>query len=153
MKLRPRAAAGFTVLEIILAVGIGVIFMGGAVVFLSTTGGDRELIASRKILEEQAGAARERALATGKEQRIRLDARAVDGKEFPGDVEMDLVTPQDLAQGRRGWGKPDNYLWLVTGGGLVEPIRIRLRHGENRDVFEFSALTGESVTRPLEERR
>ena len=41
MKLRPTSAAGFTLLEIILAVGIGVVFMGGAVVFLSTTGGDR----------------------------------------------------------------------------------------------------------------
>ena len=152
MNFRPRAAAGFTLLEIILAVGIGVIFMGGAVVFLSTTGGDRELIESRKMLEEQAGMAREKALATGQEQRIRLDARAVAGEEFPGDVEMEVVTPRDLALGRRSWGKPDNYLWLVTGGGLVEPIRVRLNHGENREVFDFNALTGESVTRPQEER-
>ena len=152
MKLRPSAAAGFTLLEIILAVGIGVIFLGGAVVFLSTTGGDPELIDSRRMLEKQAGMAREKALATGKEQRIRLDARAVSGEEFPGEVEMEVMTPQDLAQGRRSWAKPDNYLWLVTGGGLVEPIRVRLRHGENRDVFEFNALTGESVTRRQEEK-
>jgi len=152
MKLRPKTAAGFTLLEIILAVGIGVIFMGGAVVFLSTTGGDRELQESRKMLEVEAGAARERALGTGREQRIRLDARAVAGEEFPGDVELDLVTPQDLAGSRRDWAKPENYQWLVTGGGLVEPIRVRLRHGENRDVFEFNALTGESVTRRVEER-
>ena len=90
-------------LEIILAVGIGVIFMGGAVVFLSSTGGDRELIESRKMLEEQAGMAREKALATGQEQRIRLDARAVAGQEFPGEVEMEVVTPRDLALGRRSW--------------------------------------------------
>ncbi len=152
MKLRPRAAAGFTLLEIILAVGIGVIFMGGAVVFLSTTGGDRELIASRKMLEEQAGRAREKALGSGREQRVRLDARAVAGEEFPGEVEMDLITPRDRAAGRRDWAKPDNYRWLVTGGGLVEPIRVRLRHGENRDIFDFNALTGESVTRPPEEK-
>ena len=147
MKLRPTSAAGFTLLEIILAVGIGVIFMGGAVVFLSTTGGDRELIQSRKMLEEAVGAAREKALGSGMQQQIRLDARAVAGEEFPGEVEMEVVTPQDLAQRRRGWGKPDNYLWLVTGGGLVEPMRVRLKHGENRDEFEFNALTGESVTR------
>ena len=147
MKLRLTSAAGFTLLEIILAVGIGVVFMGGAVVFLSTTGGDRELIQSRKMLEEAVGAAREKALASGIQQRIRLDARAVDGEEFPGEVEMEVVTPQDLAQRRRGWAKPENYLWLVTGGGLVEPVRVRLRHGENKDEFEFNALTGESVTR------
>lgn len=147
MKLRPKTAAGFTLLEIILAVGIGVIFMGGAVVFLSTTGGDRELIEARRMLEEAAGQAREKALGTGTEQRIRLDARSVAGEEFPGDVEMDLVTPADLAKGQTSWAKPDNYLWFVTGGGLVEPIRVRLRHGDNRDEFEFNALTGESATR------
>ena len=104
------------------------------------------------MLEAEAGAARERALGTGREQRIRLDARAVGGEEFPGDVEMDLVTPQDLAGGRQDWAKPENYQWLVTGGGLVEPIRVRLRHGANREVFEFNALTGETVTRRAEER-
>ena len=150
MKLRLKTAAGFTLLEIILAVGIGVVFMGGAVVFLSTTGGDRELIQSRKMLEEEAGAARAKALGSGREQRIRLDARAVAGQEFPGEVEMDLITTEDLVAGRRSWAKPPEtgFFWLVTGGGLVEPIRIRLRHGENRDEFEFNALTGESKTRP-----
>ena len=150
MKLRPRSAAGFTLLEIILAVGIGVVFMGGAVVFLSTTGGDKELIRSRRMLEESVGDAREKALGSGIQQRIRLDARAVDGAEFPGEVEMDLITPLDLARGRRDWGRPENYSWLITGGGLVEPIRVRLRHGDNRDEFDFNALTGESMTRRAE---
>lgn len=146
MKLRPKTAAGFTLLEIILAVGIGVIFMGGAVVFLSTTDGDRELIQSRKMLEEAAGEAREKALGSGRAQRVILDRQAVNGQEFPGEVEMFVIIPGDLSQGRKGWGKPDKYQWLVTGGGLVEPIRVRLNHGENRDQFEFNALTGESVT-------
>lgn len=151
MKLRPQTAAGFTLLEIILAVGIAVVFMGGAVVFLSTTGGDRELIQSRRMLEEAAGEAREKALGSGREQRIRLDATAVDGRKFPGEVEMDLITPADLAQGRRGWGKPKDYRWFVTGGGLVEPIRVRLRHGQNLEEFEFNALTGESANRKSEQ--
>lgn len=152
MKLRPRSAAGFTLLEIILAVGIGVVFMGGAVVFLSTTGGDRDLIRARKMLEETVGEAREKALGSGTQQQIQLDVQAVAGREFPGEVEMDLITPQDLARGRRDWGRPKDYSWLITGGGLVEPIRVRLRHGDNRDEFEFNALTGESVTRRAEPR-
>ena len=139
-------------MEIILAVAIGVVFMGGAVVFLSTTGGDRDLIQSRKMLEETVGEAREKALGSGTQQQIRLDLRAVEGQKFPGEVEMDLITPANLAQGRRDWRKAENYLWFVTGGGLVEPIRVRLRHGENRDEFEFNALTGESVTRRAEPR-
>ena len=153
MKLRPGSAAGFTLLEIILAVGIGVIFMGGAVVFLSTTGGDRELIQARKMLEEEAGVARENALGSGQIQRIRLDGSAVAGKEFPAEVELEVITPQDRALNRRGWAKPENYQWLITGGGLVEPIRVRLRRDGNAEIFSFSALTGESVTEKAERAR
>ena len=154
MKLRPKSAAGFTLLEIILAVGIGVIFMGGAVVFLSSTGGDRELIQTRKMLEEAAGEAREKALATGKSQRIVVTISEINSQPIPEEVELSLITTEDLVAGRRTWAKPpeEGFRWLVTGGGLVEPIRVRLRHGENQDEFEFSALTGESVTRRQEER-
>ena len=51
MMRRPkgRGRKGFTLLEIMLAVGIGVVFMGGAAVFLSSTGGDRDVESARKL--------------------------------------------------------------------------------------------------------
>jgi type II secretory pathway pseudopilin PulG len=156
MKLRPnKAAAGFTLLEIILAVGIGVIFMGGAVVFLASTGEDRDLRDVRDLLEEAAGAAREKALGSGREQFVLIEENAVNGKALPEEVEMTLITTEDLVAGRRSWGKPPEggFRWMVTGGGLVEPIRIRLRHAGNQELFSFSALTGESVTEKSERTR
>ena len=148
MKWRPRAGArsGFTLLEVMLAVGIGVVFMGGAVVFLSSTGGDKDLAKARRILENQAGQARENALRFGREQRVVLNAKGIGGEVFPDGIEMDLITPQDLALGRRVWGKPQDYPWLFTGSGLVEPIRVRLRHDNNTEQFSFGALTGETMT-------
>lgn len=148
MKRRPGWAGqfGFTLLEVMLAVGIGVVFMGGAVVFLTSTGGDKELERARRILEDQAGQAREKALGSGREQRVLLNPRNVGGTEFPNGVAMDVITPQDLALGRRGWGKPQDYAWLFTGSGLVEPIRVRLRHDNNVEQFSFGALTGETTT-------
>jgi len=148
MKWRPRAGvgSGFTLLEVMLAVGIGVVFMGGAVVFLSSTGGDKDLAKARRILEDQAGQARENALRFGREQRVVLNAKGIGGAVFPDGIEMDLITPQDLALGRRGWGKPLDYQWLFTGSGLVEPIRVRLRHDNNTEQFSFGALTGETMT-------
>lgn len=147
MRLRPKTAAGFTLLEIILAVGIAVVFMGGAVVLLSTTGGDRDLIQVRRMLEEAAGKARENALASGQSQRILVAVSQIDGEPIPEHVEMSLSVAA-----RRAWTQYEQgYQWLVTGGGLVEPIRVRLRHGDNLDQFEFNALTGESVTRRWQE--
>jgi len=148
MKWRPRAGvrSGFTLLEVMLAVGIGVVFMGGAVVFLSSTGGDKDLAKARRILEDQAGQARENALRFGREQRVVLNAKGIGGEVFPDGIEMDLITPQDLALGRRGWVIPLDYQWLFTGSGLVEPIRVRLRHDDNIEQFSFGALTGETMT-------
>ena len=139
---------GFTLLEIMLAVGIGVVFMGGAAVFLSSTGGDRDLESARKLLEERAGQAREKALSTGRAQRVVLGAGGVDGSAFENGVEMLIVTPLDRSKGRNGWKTPEDYEWLFTGGGVVEPIRVLLKHEENEEQFSFSALTGESVTEP-----
>jgi len=150
MMRRPirRVGRGFTLLEIMLAVGIGVVFMGGAAVFLSSTGGDRDLESARKLLEERAGQAREKALSTGRAQRVVLGAGGVDGSAFENGVEMLIVTPLDRSKGRNGWKTPEDYEWLFTGGGVVEPIRVLLKHEENEEQFSFSALTGESVTEP-----
>ena len=150
MMRRPirRGGRGFTLLEIMLAVGIGVVFMGGAAVFLSSTGGDRDLESARKLLEERAGQAREKALSTGRAQRVVLGAGGVDGSAFENGVEMMFVTPLERSKGRNGWKTPEDYEWLFTGGGVVEPIRVLLKHGENEEQFSFSALTGESVTEP-----
>ena len=150
MMRRPirRGGRGFTLLEIMLAVGIGVVFMGGAAVFLSSTGGDRDLESARKLLEERAGQAREKALSTGRAQRVVLGAGGVDGSAFENGVEMLIVTPLDRSKGRNGWKTPEDYEWLFTGGGVVEPIRVLLKHEENEEQFSFGALTGESVTEP-----
>ena len=150
MMRRPRGIGkgGFTLLEIMLAVGIAVVFMGGAVVFLSSTGGDRDLEAARRLLEERAGKGREAALQSGVAQRILLNKEAVGGEAFPAGVEMMIVIPLNRSKGRNGWTTPEDYKWLITGGGVVEPIRVLLKHNENEEQFSFSALTGESVTEP-----
>lgn len=143
---------GFTLIEIVLAIAIGVVFMGGAAVFLSSKGGDRDLESARKLLEERAGQAREKALSTGRAQRVVLGERGVDGSAFPAGVEMMIVTPLDRSKGKSGWKTPEDYQWLFTGGGLVEPLRVLLKHNENEEQFSFSALTGESVTEQREKR-
>jgi len=103
-------------------------------------------------LEERAGQAREKALSTGRSQRVVLRGGGVDGSAFSNEIEMLIVTPLDRSKGKSGWKTPEDYKWLFTGGGLVEPIRVLLKHGENEEQFSFSALTGESVTEAREKR-
>jgi len=141
---------GFTLVEIVLVIAIGVVFFGGAAVLLTSTGGDKDLIAARKQLEASARSSREAALREGRKKVVVLNDTGVGGAAFSGGVEMDVITPQDLSLGRRGWGRPQDYQWTFTGGGLVEPIRVRLRRGANVEQFSFSALTGETTTEPAE---
>ena len=110
---------GFTLIEIVLAIAIGVVFMGGAAVFLSSTGGDRDLESARKLLEERAGQAREKALSTGRAQRVVLGGRGVDGRPFENGVELMIVTPLDRSKGKSGWKTPEDYQWLFTGGRVL----------------------------------
>jgi Tfp pilus assembly protein FimT len=138
-----RAGEGFTLLEILLAVGIGVIFMGGAVVLLSSTFEDKAIKDTSDLLRDAAREARVQALATGKSQRIVVTISEINGKPIPEEVELSLSV-----SARKAWTQYEKgYQWLVTGGGLVEPIRVRLRHGENQDELEFNALTGEARRR------
>jgi len=138
------AAGGFTLVEIVLVIAIAVVFFGGAAVLLTSGAGDRDLGEARQNLEQAARAAREQALRNGAKQVVVLNANGPANGPFPAGVEMLLITPLDLSLGRKGWGRPEDYKWSFTAGGLVEPIRVRLQKGEAAEQFSFSALTGES---------
>jgi prepilin-type N-terminal cleavage/methylation domain-containing protein len=136
-----RSGKGFTLLEIILAVGIGVIFMGGAVVLLSTTFDDPKIRKTSDLLREAARTARERALTEGARQVVRLGADHVNDQLIPEGVRIDFWRPGFQ---KNDWRIPQDVRWEFTGGGLVEPIRLKLVHGENVEILEFNALTGEA---------
>ena len=152
LECRPgfRAGKGFTLLEIILTVGIGVIFMGGAVVLLSTTSEDPELRDTSKLLRDAARSARETALITGARQIVRLDSypgggHGVNGQSIPEGVRMEIWRP---GYRQDEWIEPGGLFgpteWEFPGGGLVEPIRVKLVDGENQEILAFNALTGEA---------
>lgn len=141
---------GFTLVEIVLVIAMGVVFFGGAALLLMNDPGDKDLVESRKSMQAVARAARLSALSQGKKQIVVLNVTGVGGESFPGGVQMDLITPRDMAAGLKGWGRPLDYEWTFTAGGLVEPIRVRLRKGEVLEQFSFSALTGEILNEAAE---
>jgi len=150
-SLRRRGGpGGFTLVEILLVIAMGVVFFGGAALLLMDSPGDKDVVDSRELLQEVARAARLAALSQGKKQVVVLNVTGVGGKSFSGGVQMDLITPRDMAAGLKGWGRPLDYDWTFTAGGLVEPIRVRLRKGDVLEQFSFSALTGEILNETAE---
>jgi len=141
---------GFTLVEIVLVIAMGVVFFGGAALLLVNDPGDKDLADTRKLLQAVARGARLAALSQGKKQIVFLNVTGAGGQSFPVGVQMDLITPRDMAAGLKGWGRPQDYEWTFTAGGLVEPIRVRLRKGDVLEQFSFSALTGEILNETAE---
>jgi prepilin-type N-terminal cleavage/methylation domain-containing protein len=145
---RHRGSA-FTLVEIILAVAIFAVMMGGGAIFLGGSTEEDDLSAARRSLEEAAQQARTQALQSGRDQWVRLFTNRAGATPFPGGIQLDLLTPQEMSAGIRDWGKPDSrvgYPWYFSRYGWLEPIRIRLRaSGDRKQAFSFAALTGELI--------
>ncbi len=115
--------------------------MGGAVVLLSTTFEDPGIKKTGDLLRDASRAAREKALISGARQVVRLDADQVNRQTIPEGVRIDFWRP---GMRKKEWKIPKDVEWEFTGGGLVEPIRLKLVHGKNIEILEFNALTGEA---------
>lgn len=144
-----RPLSAFTLVEIILAVAIFAVMMGGAAVFWGSSGEDDELSAARRSLEEAARTARSQALQTGQDQWVRLFTNRVGVTPLGSGVQLDLLTPQEMSAGIRSWGRPDStagYAWYFSRYGWLEPLRVRLRTTDGQQTaFSFAALTGELI--------
>lgn len=142
----------FTLVEIILAVAIFAVMMGGAAVFLGSSSKDDDLSAARRILEEAAQVARAQALQTGRDQWVRLFTNRVGAAPLGSGLQLDLLTPQEMSAGIRSWGRPDSvggYAWYFSRYGWLEPLRVRLRTADGKQQsFSFAALTGELLLEP-----
>lgn len=143
----------FTLVEVILAVAIAAVMMGGAVLFLREGLAEDEFAIARQALEDAAQKARADALRTGQDRWVSLFANGVENEKFPPEVKMDLLTPQEISAGVRTWGKPPEktgYPWFFSRYGWLEPVRIRLRtEGGRQEAYSFAALTGELIPEPL----
>lgn len=146
-----RPEGGFTLVEIILAVAIFTVMVGGAAVFLGSNSAEDEFSRARRSLEEAAQQARAQALQSGRDQWVSLYTNGVAESPFAPGIELDLLTPQEMSAGIYTWGRPASrgYDWYFSRYGWLEPLRVRLRaRGGQEQTFFFAALTAELIAEP-----
>lgn len=147
---RPGAtwASAFTLVEIILAVAILAVMMGGAVVFMGGSSAEDEFSLAQRALESAAQEARAQALQANRDQYVMLLTNGPAKSQFGPGISLDLLTPQEISAGIRDWGTPGSrgYSWYFSRYGWLEPLHVQLRSrdGQKR-AFVFVALTGELI--------
>lgn len=144
-----RAKPGaFTLVEIILAVAIAAVVMGGGAVLLTSGLGQDDFADARRALEEAAQSARTQALQSGGDQCVLLYTNGVGGSKFAKGTRLVLITSRDVSRGERAWANPERggTRWFFSRYGWLEPIRMQLRtEGRKPESFTFAALTGELI--------
>ena len=142
----PRRARGFTLFEILLALGIVAVLLGVTVPLVMESFGESasEGVAGR--IEEAVQAARAGALETGEARRFGLDDRglvslssSIAGVELPKGWKLQVrrFTETRFRRPERG------EFWEINGAGICEPITLRLVGEEESTTLQFDPLTGE----------
>jgi type II secretory pathway pseudopilin PulG len=148
---RPSAAAGFTILEIVIVLAIVVLLVAAATPEISSMLLAEKLKAPARELEAMAITARCNALAEQRPYQIVLKQdgfrleRLGEGKDsglvseytMSKDVAFELASwPQEK------WSRPKRHIWYFPPTGLCEPIRVMFRKGESYFMQRYSAVTG-----------
>ena len=140
------AARGYTLFEILLALGIVAVLLGISVPLVTDSFRESEAERISKLVEQTVQAAHSSALETGEAKRLGIDARGlVSGS--PGIPAAELPKGWKL-QVRRftetRFRRPERgEFWEFNGAGICEPIALKLTGDEESVVLAFDPLTAQ----------
>lgn len=143
---KPRRARGFTLFEILLALGIVAVLLGVTVPLVMESFGESATEGAARNIEEAVRSARANALETGEARRFGLDDRglvslssSIAGVELPKGWKLQVrrFTETRFRRPERGES------WEFNGAGICEPITLRLVGEEESTTLQFDPLTGE----------
>lgn len=134
VRLAPfRGGSGFTVLEVVIAMSIGLIVMGVAVLGISGVQEESELRRVATDIEETVRGALFEAMTTQRPVRLALDG-GLGGSE--GAVVVRRYGEAKFREARRG------EFWEFSPTGVCEPLEIRVMHPLGEIELAFDPLTG-----------
>ena len=143
---RRRRSLGYTLFEILLALGIVAVLLGIAVPMVSNSFQESESERVSKLVEQSVRAAHTTALETGVTKRLGLDERGlvssfsgIPGAELPKGWKLQVrrFTETRFRRPERGES------WEFNGAGISEPIALRLTGEDASVVLQFDPLTAQ----------
>jgi len=169
-RIRSRTRAGFTLLEIVIALAIVALIVGGALGVMAYSSDERALRGASSEIEVMAKRARASAIrhqtpyalvfsqdgvrmmplaeASGVERTL-ASGRRIGGDEVPmagerADFSLGGMDLHVRRWGARGWDhvvKRVVHVWRFDPDGLCEPLSLRLVAGKNWIEDEYHPLT------------
>ncbi len=141
-----RQAPGYTLFEILLALGIVAVLLGIAVPMVSNSFQESEAESVSKLVEQTVKATHSAALETGETKLLGLDERGlvsrspgIPGAELPKDwkLQVQRFTETRFRRPERG------ETWEINGAGICEPISLKFGGKEESVVLQFDPLTAQ----------
>lgn len=148
----PRSERGFTLFEILLALGIVAVLLGVTVPLVVESFGESETETITRLVEETTSAAHASALETGEARRLGLDDRGllslsqgVPHAELPEGWKLEV---RRFSETR--FRRPErNEFWEFNGAGICEPLALRLSGETGSVTLQFDPLTAQIL--PVDE--
>ena len=143
---RRRRAPGYTLFEILLALGIVAVLLGISVPMVSNSFQESETESVSKLVEQTVKATHSAALETGEAKLLGLDERGlvsrsprIPGAELPKGWKLQVrrFTETRFRRPERG------ETWEINGAGICEPISLKLGGEEESVVLQFDPLTAQ----------
>jgi prepilin-type N-terminal cleavage/methylation domain-containing protein len=141
-----RSARGYTLFEILLALGIVAVLLGIAVPMVSNSFQESESETVSKLVEQTVKSTHAAALETGEAKFLGLDERGlvsrspgIPGAELPKGWKLQVrrFTETRFRPPERG------ETWEINGAGICEPISLKLGGEEESVVLQFDPLTAQ----------
>lgn len=145
MAPRRRTNAAYTLLEILLALGVIAVLMGIAVPALMDSFGKSPMEEVSDEIAQTIQAVRGSAVEQGEARRIAI---AGNGLQPEGDAAAPVRLPKGwtlevrrLAESK--FRKPEKLeFWTFNSAGICEPVTLRIRGGREVTELTFDPLTG-----------
>jgi Tfp pilus assembly protein FimT len=143
---RPMIPRGFTFLEIIIAITLGMLIVFGTMPFFDSVLAERRIRRTADQIAESAVRTRLAAESTGRVQILRFDESGLQAPADSPDADTRSVTLHDglsleVSFDGEEWQAADGQRWVFAPTGQATPLSVRLEEGERWLEMEFDLLT------------